>query len=262
MSQKINNDILNFARVYCSIAHKDISTVYEMVLEARNLHKNGNIDNSNLILLNRWKDSLRTDFSIYDDPMYTIEAWISWELYSKQYIKKINSKISEIDKIIDLSTIKTFVDLGAGMGYSTVALTRVFPNVEMIATQLQDTWQWKFCEKLFNNTDIKLTTNSELESVDGFFASEYFEHFEKPMEHLKAILALEPKLLFIKNTFQKPDAVGHFEKYYDQNGNLVEGKYMNKIFNAYLRDNGYVQNPVRFFNSAPTVFIKEKYYKK
>lgn len=255
MSQRINQDILNFARGYCSITHEDPSSVYAEIVEARKIHLSGGTDKSSQKLLDKWKESDRTDYSVYGDRGYVVDAWLSWDVYSRQYIKKIESKATEIKDLVP--GIKTFVDLGAGMGYSTLALHKIFSELQMTATQIPETWQWKFCEKLFKGTDINLCTNEELKSADAIFASEYFEHFDKPIEHLIELLEFKPKLLLVKSTFQQPDAVGHFEYYYDENNKQILGKDMNRAFNAYLRNHGYEQNPIRFFNSAPTVFVRK-----
>ena len=254
MSKRVNKELLGFARRYCAVTGENIAEVYQKVAKAKDIHKAGGTDKSNMFLLDIWKKSNRTDYSVYSHPEYVVDAWLSWDIYSKDYTSKIARKSAELKELAP--DIKTFVDLGAGIGYSTLSLANTFNDAKMIATQVPDTWQWSFCEKLFKGTDISIMRNEDLTEADAIFASEYFEHFDRPIDHLNEILAFKPKLLLIKSTFQQPDAIGHFEHYYDGEGRKVAGRDMNRVFNKYLRDNGYTQNPIRFFNSAPTVFVR------
>lgn len=55
------------------------------------------------------------------------------------------------------------------------------------------------------------------------FASEYFEHHELPVKHLIELLEVShPRLLVIANSFGAR-SIGHFDSYYDENGNFVSG---------------------------------------
>jgi cyclopropane fatty-acyl-phospholipid synthase-like methyltransferase len=84
--------------------------------------------------------------------------------------------------------VNSIADLGCGIGYTTATLKEVF-NCRVTGTNIRDTKQYKVCEVLRKKVDFDLTDNiEEIGNVDLVFASEYFEHFEKPVEHLKYVI--------------------------------------------------------------------------
>lgn len=186
-------------------------------------------------------DEWYRDFSleIYNKPSHFVGLIDCYITYSRKYIRdlaKLNLKIN------------SFVDVGCGLGYSTMALKQIYPNAIAFGTNLKNS-QWKFCETL----DFRLYESVHwLGEVDLVFASEYFEHIKEPLAHLKTILdETTPKYLVIANSFNTKSA-GHYEEY--ENG-IPEAK-MSKIFNNFLRDRGYEKKPTGFWNNRPTVWTK------
>ena len=83
-------------------------------------------------------------------------------------------------------------------------MKQIFPNQTVYATNLKETKQWKFCQMMSQQYNFILTDdiNEIPEKIDFVFASEYFEHIEKPIEHLRDLLQKnKPKYLLIANTF-------------------------------------------------------------
>ena len=103
--------------------------------------------------------------------------------YSRQYIKSISN-------LSNLTDVKSFVDLGCGLSYSTIALKQLFPNAEGYATNLKKTKLWKFCKKQSKEHGFTLVDNvSEIKrDVDLVFASEYFEHILNPINHVNEVM--------------------------------------------------------------------------
>ena len=70
------------------------------------------------------------------------------------------------------------------------------------------------------------------ENVDIVFASEYFEHFYDPIDHLSTIVSsVSPKYFVIGNAFNTW-SIGHFIKYKAYN-NIVDQSDIGLIFNKF-----------------------------
>ena len=82
------------------------------------------------------------------------------------------------------------------------------------------------------------------------FASEYFEHIERPVEHLiNVINTNKPKYFLIANTFNQP-AIGHFDTY-KHYLDSYNGKETSKLFNNTLKENGYKKINTKLWNQRP-----------
>ena len=92
-------------------------------------------------------------------------------------------------------------------------------------------------------------------NADLIFASEYFEHFEKPIEHLSDVLRnIDPRYMLIANTFNGK-AVGHFNSYVHHN-KKYDGKTISKMFNDTLRQHGYEKIETNCWNNRPNYWKK------
>ena len=94
--------------------------------------------------------------------------------------------------------------------------------------------------------------------TDFVFASEYFEHFQRPIEHLRDVLRVaEPKHLVIANAFGSK-SIGHFDIYLDEenlfDSRQVLGASVGRLFNDVLRKNGYATVKTEFWNNRPAVW--------
>jgi hypothetical protein len=94
---------------------------------------------------------------------------------------------------------------------------------------------------------------------DMVFASEYFEHFQSPITHLREVItALRPKYLITANAFTY-DAIGHFNEYIIENDTInetVEDKKMNKLFTAEANALGYTRYHMKMFNDRPVIWVR------
>lgn len=206
-------------------------------------------------LENRWYKSIEDglpDYSIYDDVYYLADTWVCWKLYSREYIKSIISNKSLATKSTngfynmksikdEIGQINKIADLGCGIGYSTATLKQEF-NCEVFGTNLKNTNQYKICEKISEINNFNLVENLEdVGLADMVFASEYFEHFERPIEHLiDVITKLKPKHILFANTFNAK-SVGHFDCY-KHNDEIYNGRQISKLFVKTLNQYGFLKS--------------------
>lgn len=222
-----------------------------------------------LKLQERWYDSLaqgNPDYSVYQGVEMLSDMWACWKIYSREYIKSMvsqkaitctDSDTNEIatKSILSEVDVKRVLDLGCGVGYTTAALTQVFPHASVYATNVDSGYQVSVARHMASVYNFNLTTSlNNLPSVDLVFASEYFEHFEDPIAHLNEVLSLNPKYMIIANAFSAK-SVGHFDEYL-YNGVRIKGKQFGKVFNKYLRDHGYINVKTNFYNNRPMYWKK------
>jgi len=201
-----------------------------------------------------WYDSLndKIDYSVYADDFYFAEVWKCWILYSRKYLKDIQKPNSLFDKSIykDMSNVDSVLDLGCGMGYTTAFLKKLFSDAKVIGTNLENTLQFKLASQLGTTYDFKIMEDLPDSNMDLIFASEYFEHIERPIEHLKEVLEKnKPTHLLVANTFNQP-AIGHFINYKD-GSDVLNGKETSKRFNETLKNYGYKKIKTKLWNQRP-----------
>jgi SAM-dependent methyltransferase len=203
-------------------------------------------------LENSWYKSLldgTPDFSVYDNIYYLADTWVCWKMYSRKYIKSLLSIRNDIGKI------NSIVDLGCGIGYSTAAFKEIF-GCRVIGTNIKDTSQWKVCEVINNGFEL-LDSFSGLGKIDFVFASEYFEHFERPVEHLSKVLGkLSPKFICFANTFNAK-SIGHFNIYKNLKNNY-SGLEMPREFTRFLTSSKYRKIDTNFWNNRPNLYMYEE----
>lgn len=216
-----------------------------------------------------WYESLQRgepDWSIYDSDEYLAEAWESWERYSRRYLKAILSKPrpefhGRFNNEIILQSfgkIETVVDIGCGLGYSTVALKEIFPDAEVYGTNLPDTKQTAFARQLLPEGGFHLIEN--IREVPQprktlVFASEFFEHLINPVRSLQEIIhILHPKILVIANTFLS-DSPGHFP-FYRYQDKIVPRGGMSRLFNRELTQNRYKNIRTGLWNNRPALWYQ------
>lgn len=204
----------------------------------------------------RWYRGLREDgtppYEIYDCDAYLGEAWIAWQHYSRPHLRNLARKGPE------LGEIKVAVDLGCGIGWSTGMLTKMFPDAEVYGTQLPNR-QAAVARLLAEREGMSFHIVEELGELpaptDLLFASEYFEHFEAPLDHLLEVLdATQPRTMVIANTFG-PDAPGHFDTYRVGYEHLSPGA-TSRRFNDHLRRVGFQKVKTPFWNGRPAVWVR------
>ena len=203
----------------------------------------------------RWYASLdagEPDWGVYDDDLYLAETWACWVAYAKRYIKQlIATGVAD-----QLGEVNSVVDLGCGLGYSTAALKETWPDARVYGTNLLHTKQGRFSENMGRDHDFVMLAASV--PADVVFASEYFEHFQAPLEHLHEVVErCQPTTMIIANSFETK-AIGHFKEYSMDGVTLSGGQLVTKRFNDEVRSLGF--KSVRedgFWNGRPTVWRRE-----
>jgi hypothetical protein len=200
------------------------------------------------------------DYSIYDMDAYLGEVWACWSLYARSYLRVLRSTtiINGHSFFTDLGQVRGIADLGCGCAYTTAALTELFPESVVIGTNLEQTKQMHIGRLMGEKYYFNIVGNIKLiqHPIDLVFATDYFEHFPKPVDHLKDVLnTLHPKALLLANTFNAK-AIGHFD-IYEIDSKIYEGKETSKLFNTILKSNGFKQVKTNFWNNRPTYWKKE-----
>ena len=218
-----------FVSDYKAITGVDLSGV-----NLKNLHD----------LRNQWYRDF--DVSVYAHQHYAQELWDCWHYYSRPYLKEVLK--SEIFK--EIAGCKSILDVGCGMGYTTLALKQIFPSATVYGTNVPDTDQFKFAEKVNKNIvpDIRCVPCG----IDLLVAFEYFEHFQYPMDHVGEMIFLHnPKYMLIANSFNTV-SIGHYEKY----GQYDQSKISRK-FNDFLRSRGYKKAKTSLWNNKPAFWKRD-----
>ena len=202
----------------------------------------------------RWYDSLEAghpDYGIYSDDAYFDELKLCFKKYSSRYLKDITKFIP--------STIRTIVDLGCGTGETCVVLKQLFPNAKVCGTNIPGTRQYELCKFNSEQNDFILAPGiSELpiESADLLFASEYFEHIGRPLEHLEVIMTLlTPTYMVIANSFNTR-AAGHFLEYKDGPDTIACSR-ISRMFNSFIKDCGLTRIKTGLWNDRPAYWRRE-----
>lgn len=192
----------------------------------------------------RWYDSLAAgtpDYSVYDDPAYIAEVWTSWVLYSSGYIRSLE-KLRNAGTLPD---VRSVLDVGNGAGLTTRALASVWPGAFVSGT----------------NTSVRQVVAAQRIGVritpeqpsDVLFASEYFEHFLRPVEHLRELLSVvQPRIVITANSFGG-DATGHFPVY-EVNGALVTAP--SRAFGREMRAQGFTKMRLGLWNDRPAIWAR------
>lgn len=270
------NDLIEFIEICNTLFNIDKDNFYNDAYNSIRYYKGDTQFREKLrylqLLEKRWYDSLKNknpDYSVYCDTDILPDIWACWKVYSRDYIKSILSdkslghrdshgNWSNLHSVVNDMKVNSILDVGCGIGYTTSSLKEIFNQSEVYGFNLKNSAQFKVCEYVSQKNNFKLISHlSELNtSIDLIFASEYFEHFENPINHLEDILKLNPKYFIIANSFSSK-SVGHFDIYYNKNSQQVLGKKYGKVFNSYLRSKGYYKVNTSCYNDRPSYWKRE-----
>lgn len=220
-------------------------------------------------LFDKWYESLpeNPDYSVYEKQQYIAELWACWAYYSKNHLKNIQKPKSFIEDSITNQHMDSqlVVDLGCGFGHTTTALKQVFTQSKVVGTNIEGTLQMKVAKTMAADYDFSMV--GDIRDIDGkadlIFASEYFEHFEKPLDHLDEVISvLQPKALLIANSFG-PKAIGHFSDYQVKINELFDyhpmsAKETGKLFNSTMKSYGYQRMNTKLWNDHVIYWVKTK----
>jgi 2-polyprenyl-3-methyl-5-hydroxy-6-metoxy-1,4-benzoquinol methylase len=213
------------------------------------------------LLMLDWYDRLSSGspaYEIYSKKEYLSEVWACWLVYSRKYIKEIAIPTVCIPRGIfgEIKKGSIIADLGNGIGITSAAFKQAFPDASVIGTNIIASDQWRVASFLSNEYDFGLVESAAdiATNVDVAFASEYFEHFEDPIDHLNEIFkAIKPKRMIIANAFTAK-AIGHFDVY-KRNNVKIKSTSMGSFFSRAMKDLGYSQLNTGLWNNRPQTWI-------
>lgn len=207
----------------------------------------------------RWYDSLpNPDYSVYAHPDYIAEAWGCWVIYSRKYLKNIqkpNSFTSKRSIVSVLNDPKVILDLGCGYGHTAAAWKEIIPAAKVIGTNVPDTLQMSVATELGEQYGFSMLSEPPECDASVVFASEYFEHIENPVQHLRYIVQrTRPRLMLTANAFGQK-AIGHFVDY-QVGHNRVHGKQMSRVFTYAMNRLGYTRVNTNLWNQRPALWAR------
>ena len=254
------------AEVVPGLEAPDWERIKALAIVATKYYKGNKVDRDKLRPLQeteaRWYASVadgNPDLSIYTDTDFLAEAWACWVVYSIKYLKILRKPKTLPDgkSILDDLThigIGDVLDLGCGVGFTTGGLKDLFPFALVAGTQMENTAQFKVARGYGILYDFKVSSKPPWKA-DLIFASEYFEHFQEPVEHLKMIVEeTQPKALIIANSFAAKSA-GHWPIFQHDGKDLAPTR-IGRQFNKALRDMGFVMVETNLWNNRPHYWKK------
>lgn len=262
--RKFEKLTLGYLLERCRVVGVDAKLVGAVALDATShLSKNGN----NRVADERplevsWYESVAAgspSYDVYGTTEYIGELYACWIAYSRKYLLALQKDgVVGAESIADALAPNVVVDLGCGIGFTTAALKQLFPSATVVGTNLQETPQRQIAERVGNEYGFSVKDGPDTEDAPTglVFASEYFEHFEAPVKHLRDVLdALNPNALVIANAFGSR-SIGHFDVY-DVDGKPSSPSATSRAFGAELRRRGYGLVKTKFWNNRPTYWSRE-----
>lgn len=208
----------------------------------------------------RWYASLdagEPDWSVYDDLEYVADAWACWLVYSRKYLRSVRQEkappIGGVKR--HLGVVRSVIDLGCGLGYTTAALCELFPLARVTGTNLEGI-QARIAREVGRRYGFRVAPDL---SGPGelIFASEFFEHLPEPVAYLRHVVeTCEPRALLLASTFNQP-SIGHFPTY-SVDGEQLDGRATSRRFGAELRRLGYRRVPTKFWNGRPSYWTRNR----
>ena len=264
-NQVVLKDLLERCNAAQAINVTAITTLAEDAARATNANKP--LPQQLDAILQQWYTSLKVgipDYSVYGVDEYIAELWACWKVYSRTHLRNIQKPKSLLTHSISSQhqDSKVIVDLGCGFAYTTASIKQIFPKADVYGTNLDGTLQMKVARTMAADYGFTMKGDpSEIgKQVDLAFASEYFEHFDKPLDHLDYIIeTINPKAMMIANAFG-PIAIGHFREYdvKQEDGTYikVDAKATGKLFNKKMVDLGYTKVKTKLWNNRPAYWVK------
>ena len=203
---------------------------------------------------------------VYRAPSYLSDAWASWAGYTRTRLREaFGARFVEGGLLNAVPDPEVIVDLGNGLGLSTRSLSEAYPEALVAGTNFEGSVQsaianahsmgrfGQFGDAI--EAEVWISDNG-FNRADIVVAMEYFEHFERPLQHLHGILtALNPLVLLVANSF-KLGAVGHWPAYFIEGRGIVTPRQAGTAFWNALRDYGYERRESEVWNNRPAFWVK------
>jgi SAM-dependent methyltransferase len=263
-----DTDLRDYLKLCSAFQPIDIDEAQRLTLTAMRYYK-GDLKLRDILVTGQeleknWYASLekgKPDYSVYGHDFFIGEIWTCWIIYSRKYLLALKSnKVLGNDKsIVEVISpkIATAVDLGCGFGYTTAGLKELFPAATVYGTNLPDTLQFKVATAIGVQRSFTIVPDiSHIKTnIDLVFASEYFEHIQRPVEHLlKIIHHGKPRVFILANSFGSR-SVGHFTNFLHGNA-TISNKLVGRLFNKTLRENGFKAVRTKLWNNRPSIWLR------
>jgi SAM-dependent methyltransferase len=214
-------------------------------------------------LMQHWYQSLnsaRPDYSIYDSPLYLAELWACWSVFSRKYLLSIHppKNLPPLGIAAAMSPVRRIVDLGCGCGYTTASFCELFPDAEVIGTNISGSIQYRIASEMASAYGFQMVPGPREAAGETtlVFASEYFEHILDPITHLKEVVAsLHPRFMMIANAFGTV-SIGHFHEHVI-NGSRVRSDRVSRVFSSEMKRLGYVKIKTKLWNNRPAFWARK-----
>lgn len=180
-------------------------------------------------------------------------------IFKKILEEKYNNVLSN-EEFNVIKNCNNILDLGAGIGATTIDMKNVFSNSNVYYTNLKSK-QFNFFNYLIDKEKINICAKenyNNLSNIDIVLSLDYFEHFKDfEKEVVNIIEKLNPKVIVDTSDFSHA-FVGHFENY-DYKNSLIFHKKCSKIFENILLDYKYKRHNLTklMWNSKPKFYFKE-----
>lgn len=257
-----------FLREYNELFPIDIERAKRLIEDSTRYYKSkGEYDAPDLFpkrVEAQWYGALdrgEIDYSFYNDPDYFTDIWVCWILYSRKYLMRMINENSSGDKTTSVASVmqpvRSVVDLGCGIGYTTAAMTQLFPWARVYGTNLPGP-QYTFCEAMGEKYGFTMLDEiPHLPVIDLVMAFEYFEHIEDPLHHLQVVIdRLKPRMFYLANSFNTVSA-GHFRTYRPMRTDttaLWSQEKISKVFHRLLIHNGYEKVKTYVWDNKPALW--------
>jgi SAM-dependent methyltransferase len=211
-------------------------------------------------LMQHWYQSLssgRPDYGIYDSPLYLAELWACWAVFSRKYLLSIHParNLPPLGIAAAMSPVRRIVDLGCGCGYTTASFCELFPDAEVIGTNISGSIQYRIASEMASTYGFRMVPGPREAAGETslVFASEYFEHILDPIAHLKEVVAsLRPRFMMIANAFGTV-SIGHFHEHVI-NGNRTPSDKVSRVFSSEMKRLGYAKLKTKLWNNRPSLW--------
>ena len=205
----------------------------------------------------QWRDSNFTDYSVYEHIDYKYTTIPSFYMETRPTLGQMQSKFR--DNNIDLNSITSVLDFGCAMGLTTILLSKIFPNAEVVAHE-QSKEELGILSKIIEDHNIKNITISESLPINRNFdlicMFEMIEHTPDPITFfLENVLPISGKYFVYSARWSQP-YVGHFDKFINplQNGKKVPTRTMARDFKRTVKQ--YFEHIATGFNGHGIFFEK------